>query len=245
VAKSEFFWFVMSSSSLILLLVLIPAAEAEATTTFQSSVDGIRVQVPSGWVVEDVDDVEVTSLQTDEVLGSELLVILCPQSETLPKIGGGFVCPAGADNLVWIERHSDLKSRPEFGVLTRENKSITISDFLAYLIQKDEEELSITDHRLLKNFDRTVNVTDPQTNQTVAMAPAKYVEMSYLNWEGERVDRDFELLVLSNDDGGNTGYFLIIDTPGSPERLPPQHQQIFDSFELLVNDNNTTTSTTR
>jgi hypothetical protein len=57
--------------------------------------------------------------------------------------------------------------------------------------------------------------------------------MSYLNnWEGERVEREFELLVLSND--GNTGYLLIVDTPFSLERLPPKHQQVFDSFELIA-----------
>jgi hypothetical protein len=75
-------------------------------------------------------------------------------------------------------------------VLARENKSITISDFLAYSIQLDEAEFNITDHRLLKNVDGVVNVTDPQTNQTIATAPAKYVEMSYLN-DGEHVVRDF------------------------------------------------------
>jgi hypothetical protein len=125
-----------------LLLFVIVAASPTVTTTgtgttiFQSVVDGIRVQVPSDWFAEDLDNTEVIVQRSGVKTGSELLVILCPQSETLPKIGGGFVCPMGADNQVWIERHSDLKSRPEFGVLTRENKSITISGFLAYDVAK-------------------------------------------------------------------------------------------------------------
>lgn len=205
---------------------------SDSTTIFQSNEDGFRVQVPDGWVVEDTDNVGIFSSFTDRDRPAEMLVLFCPQAETLPKIGGGIECPIGADNLVWVERYTGLKSRPEFAVVVRENKTITTSDFLAYLIQLDEEVNEITDHRILKSIDRAVNVTDTQTNQTVATAPAKYVEISYFNWgEGERVDRDFELLVLSPD--GNTGYFLIISTPGSPQKLPPEHQQIFDSFELV------------
>jgi hypothetical protein len=202
------------------------------TKIFQSNIDGIRVQVPSGWVVVDnINNTELYANSSNEDLEYELLASLCPQSETLPKIAGGIVCSEVADEAVDIYRYSDLRSRPEFAVLERENKSVTTSDFLAYIIQKDKEELNITEHKLLKNIDRVVNVTDSQTNQTIATALAKYVELSYLNWEGERVDRDFELLVVSND--GNTGYFLIIDTRGSPEKLPSAQQQIFDSFELV------------
>jgi hypothetical protein len=173
-------------------------------------------------------------------LGFELLVILCPQTETLPRIGGGIVCSDEADENVWIGRSADLKSRPEFAMLARENKSITISDFLAYYIQFFEK-LHFTDFRLLENIDRVVNVIDPQTNETIATAPAKYVEMSYLDPEGRRDSRDYDLFVMGND--GNTGYILTASLPSStvfslPEKLPLEEQQIFDSFELLQHSNN-------
>lgn len=123
-------------------------------------------------------------------------------------------------------------------MLARENKSITTSDFLAYLIQDAERRTGVTSIRLLENIDRVVNITDPQTNRTIATAPAKYVEVSYSR--GILQETDFHLLVLSND--GNTGYVLIPSTSTvfSPaEELPPEHQQIFDSFELVAATNAT------
>jgi hypothetical protein len=53
--------------------------------------------------------------------------------------------------------------------------------------------------------------------------------------ERER-ERDFALLVLGND--GNTGYVLVLVTSSlvttAEERLPLEHQMIFDSIELVV-----------
>jgi plastocyanin len=207
-----------------------------STKIFQSHIDGIRVQVPNGWVVEDIENTDPNRQQYEKITGAGGLAVLCPQAETLPKIGGGYYCSRGAEDSVTIGRYADLKSRPEFAVLARENKSITISDLLAYHIQFFER-LGFTDFRLLENIDRAVNVTDSQTNQTIATAPAKYVEMSLTNSEGRHSDRDFNLFVLGND--GNTGYVLIASVSKStvfsqtPEKLPSEHQQIFDSLELL------------
>lgn len=212
--------------------------EDNTTTTFQSITDGIRIQVPSGWVVEDIDNIDPNEVQSGKDLGWELLVVLCPQSETLPKIGGGIECSDGADDNVWITRYPDLKSRPEFAALVRENKSITPADLLPYINQLTEELLGddITDFRLLENIDRTVNVTDLETNQTIATAPAKYVEVTYSDSYGIGNYINILFLVLSND--GNTGYFLLPSAPSafSPPQvadLPPVQQQILDSFELL------------
>jgi plastocyanin len=206
--------------------------------TFQSSVDGIRVQVPSGWVVEDIDNTDRDEQKLSRDLGWELLATLCPQEQTLPKIGGGYVCSDGAEDYVNVIRYAELKSRPEFAVLAQQNKSITISDLLAYFIQYDEVELNYTNHILHANIDRLVNVTDSHTNQTIATASAKYVEMSFSNAEGERVESGISLLVLNND--GNTGYVLLptsaseLTTAGE---LSPEYQQILDSFGLLYAPN--------
>ena len=205
------------------------------TTVFQSNVDGIRVQVPNGWVVDDKDNTDPNIQQMERSRGAIELAVLCPQGETLPKIGGGIVCSDGAENYVMIGRFADLGSRPEFSVLVRENKSITISDLLAYYIQF-VEQFNFKNFRLLENTDRAVNVTDPQTNQTIAIAPAKHVETSYVSPLGTPL-REIDLFVLGND--GNTGYILnaAVSTrtnlSPSPEELTPEQQQIFDSFELL------------
>lgn len=114
-----------------------------------------------------------------------------------------------------------------------------MSDFLAYYIQFLGERVNLTDTRLAENIDREINVTDPQTNQTIATAPAKYVEMTYSDSSDIWNYRDFYLVVLSND--GNTGYILnctpsavsLSFLPIPAADLPPEQQQIFDSFELL------------
>ena len=156
----------------------------------------------------------------------------------LPKTGGGYGCSSRAEDYVSIIRFADLQSRPEFSILARENKSIAISDLLAYFIQFQELHFNFTNFELLESIDRAVNVTDSQqANQTIATAPAKYVEISYRDDSGRLIERSFVLLVLGID--GNTGYVLnpVISTStfSSPsEKLPPEHQQIFDSFELVT-----------
>jgi plastocyanin len=204
---------------------------SNVTTTFQSNVDGFRVQVPSGWLVMDTDNTDPRMQQQEKTVEFGQLAMLCPQTETLPMIGGGHRCSDGAGDSVMIIRFADLQSRPEFAVLARENKSITTSDLLAYFIQFFENNYNARNFRLSQDIDKVVNVTDLQTNQTIATAPAKYVEVTYS--VGIQSLDAISLLVLSND--GNTGYALIpaasfLTTAGE---LPPEYPQIFDSFELL------------
>ncbi len=226
----------VSSSLLSAATASSPPLATTATAIFQSNVDGIRVQVPNGWVVEDIDNTDPIVQQTEKDLGYAILARLCPQAETLSKASGGYDCPSEAEDYVSIIRFPDLQSKPEFSIFAHENKSIAISDLLTYLIQFQELHFNFTNFRLLKNIDRVVNVTDSQTNQTTATAPAKYLEISYLDNHSRLMQQGFVLLVLDID--GNTGYFLhpVISTStfSSPaQQLPPEHQQIFDSFKLV------------
>jgi hypothetical protein len=160
--------------------------------------------------------------------------ILCPQDQAIPQIGGEYVCPDEVQDSVSIFRFTALKSRPEFAGVVQQNQNITASDLVAFFIQTLEQRVGYTNFRLLENIDTTVNVTDPQTNETIATAPAKYVETTFLDDQGRRQERDFALVVLSND--GNTGYVLLptISLFPRPEELSPEHQQVFDSFELVA-----------
>lgn len=126
------------------------------------------------------------------------------------QIGGTYLCPnpeAGLDSAsVW--RFADLKSRPEFAGVVQQNQNITTSDLVAFYFLFLEQKANFTNFRLLENIDRTVNVIDPQTNESMATALAKYIEMTFLDDQGIPNERDFALLVLGND--GNTGYVLEI-----------------------------------
>jgi hypothetical protein len=87
--------------------------------------------------------------------------------------------------------------------------------------------------------DTTVNVINSQTNQTEAILPTKFVEITYESTAsgGEALGnfqpiKTFNLFVLSNNT--NTGYAVLIPGRAITEQEPPQPmKQILDSFELL------------
>src|SRR5215216_703470 len=216
------------------------------TRVFQSTVDGIHVGVPDGWVVEDLNNTDSSLQQSEQSYGAGNLVELCPQILATPQIGGTYLCPDTQEGLdsVSVWRFAELKSRPEFAGLVQRNQSITTTDLLAFYFLFLEQKANFTNIRLLQNIDTTVNVIDPQTNETIATAPAKYIETTYLESNGIPNEGDIALLVLSND--GNTGYVLLplaslLITAGE---LPPEHQLVFDSFQLVAANNTTTNSTT-
>jgi hypothetical protein len=83
-------------------------------------------------------------------------------------------------------------------------------------------------------MERAVNVIDPQTNQTIVTVPAHYIQSSFLDDTGI-ASRDFAFLVLGID--GNTGYALLLTGLISRQgELPPEHQQVFDSFALVASN---------
>lgn len=147
----------------------------------------------------------------------------------MPEIGGRYVFPVGGvqGDYVQIIRFADLQSRPEFAVLARKNKSITTSDLLAYFIQDVARQSGLTDFTLV-NIDRTVNVIDPQTNQTTPTSPAKNAEMTYSDSYGIQNYGDLAILMLSN--GGNTGCVLYprAQQMTAAGEFLPEHQHIFD-----------------
>src|SRR5215208_2963516 len=216
------------------------------TTIFQSTVDGIRMGVPDGWVVEDLNNTGSSLQQSEQSYGAVSLVELCPKILATPQIGGTYLCPDAQEGLdsVSVWRFADLKSRPEFAGLVQRNQSITTTDLVAFYFLFLEQKANFTNIRLLQNIDTTVNVIDPQTNETIATGPAKYIETTYLESNGIPNEGDIALLVLSDD--GNTGYILLplaslLTTAGE---LPPEHQLVFDSFQLVAANNTATNSTT-
>jgi hypothetical protein len=214
------------------------------TTIFQSSLDGIRLGVPDGWVVEDKNNTDPGILQSEQSYGAGPLVELCPQGQATPQIGGTYVCPNAQEGLdsVSVWRFANLKSRPEFAGVVQQNKNITTTDLVTFYFLFLEQKANFTNFRLLQNIDTAVNVIDPQTNETIGTAPAKYIVITYQDALGTPSNEDFALLVLNND--SNTGYALlpIISLLTTAGELPPEHQLIFDSFELVAaNSTNTAT----
>jgi hypothetical protein len=108
-----------------------------------------------------------------------------------------------------------------------------ITYLLPYYFLFLEQKATFTNFRVLENIDTTINVIDPQTGVRVTTAPAKYIEMTYLNAQGIPNNGDIALLILSND--GNSGYALLPVASLLPAgELPPEHQLVFDTFELIA-----------
>jgi plastocyanin len=231
---------------------------AEPTTTFQSIPDGFRIQVPNGWVVQDLNSDDPALQQYRNQYGGELLAFICPQDQALPIIGGLYECTIESPDDVDVEafRFVDLQTRPELAVLASQNRSVTTSDLVALYIEylrETQPQEALEGLQIVNDTDTTVNIIDPQTNQTVGTAPAKYIELSHAQpFATGTFLREFALVVLGND--GNTGYVvhpvfwsgLELDA-----ETPPFVRQTLGSFELLSStttttqaSSNTTTSTT-
>jgi hypothetical protein len=222
------------------------------TTTFQSIPDGFRAQVPDGWVVHDINSTDPAWQQFTSQYGVEILANMCPQNQALPVIGGLYECTLESENDVGFQvfRFVDLQTRPELAALASQNRSITTSDLAALYIQfvRESESAEATQGLQIANdTDTTVNVIDPQTNQTVGTVPAKYVELTHANpFATGSFVREFALLVLGND-GGNTAYVvrpMFLEGLESDTETPPFVSQVLDSFELLSSTTTTTQAST-
>jgi hypothetical protein len=223
------------------------AETAPLTTIYQSNVDGFRIGVADGWVVEDPDNNQPSSQILARQLGFGSLADLCPQSQALRDVNGTYYCLPEVSAAIRILRFSELQTRPEFttaGVQENiNNRTITISDFVSFLTQFVEKFFGFKNLQIANTSDTTVNVIDPQTNQTVATAPARYVIYTFtaIDESGREVEgTEIPLAVLNNDT--NTGYVLAPTFPPqssmienkSPRQIVRQMDQMSNSFELLA-----------
>jgi plastocyanin len=218
-------------------------AESEAssgpTITFQDTTDGFRVQVPNGWVVENINTTDL-SQQYLRQYDVERLAEMCPQNQALPVTGGLYSCSMQSPTAhgVLFYRFVDLQTMPELAALARENKSITTNDLLALFIEfqrKVQDPRLFQDLEIVNNTDFAVNVIDSQTNETIGTAPTKHAEYAHTDTSGRGSYKDIVLLALSNDT--NTGYFVVpimLEGLESDREAPAFVRQVLDSFELVT-----------
>jgi hypothetical protein len=96
----------------------------------------------------------------------------------------------------------------------------------------------------------TVDLTNPQTNQTIATVPAKFVEITYSTAIAPNETRSGYLISTATNAtepnlGITKGYTMFYEGSsvsaaeptigfGSLRQLPPAVKQVFDSFELIA-----------
>ena len=247
------------------------------TTAFQSTNDSFSIQVPDGWVIHDVNNTGSTLLE-ETTRGYGILAQLCPEEEeqqqqgaALPNTNSGStnsssistsnVCQ-GSEEVIHIIRYPDLDTRiqPASNVTTTtttNNNNMTTDDVVSYHLQK-LQEVGYRSMQIVNSTETTLNLTNAQTNQPIAIVPAKLVEMAYsTNFAPNEIRKGYFISTATNATAPNLGttkgYAIFYEgnsttistaaaiqtataASGSlaPTVLPPAVGQVFDSFELIA-----------
>jgi PKD repeat protein len=234
-----------------------PAVTQNGTTLFQNTEDGIRLKVPEGWVIHDVNNTGSTLLE-ESTQGYGILAQLCPQEEqqrgaALSNVSGGdtAICQGSEGDIIHMVRYPDLNTRIQAtNNVTINNNNITTDNVLSYHLQK-LQEVGYSIIEIVNSTDTTLNVANAQTNQTIAIVPAKNVEMTYsTNFAPNETRIGYFILTATNvtapNLGTTKGYSVFYEgnsattettiPSGSlaPIPLPAPVRQVFDSFELVA-----------
>ncbi len=219
-------------------LTSIPAVIQNGT--FQSAADGFRLQVPYGWVVQDIDNLHLPNFRVTNEAGFFILAIICPQLEAVQGTAAEmYNCEQSGSSVEIL--HDRLSHRPEFEVI-EDPASITPDDFLAFVIEEMQGR-NYTNVQIINSTDLTINITSPEDpNTTIRTVPAKLVEMTYQLSPGLGDMRSYSILatIPENPQPGLrqmvSGEFVTYEGPalttpsGSP---PPPVQQMFQSLEFI------------
>jgi PKD repeat protein len=240
-----------------------PSAQVtqNGTTMFQSTEDGIRMMVPEGWIIDDVNNTGST-FSEESRQGYGILAQLCPQEQGQAALsnvssGGGNTahCQGSGVDIIHIVRYPDLDARLQAAAnnitTTTNNNNMTIDNILLYHMQK-LEQVGYRGMEIMDNTNTTLNVTNAQTNQTITTVPAKNVEMTYNTTFAPNESRTgYFILTATNETapsrGMTKGYSIFYEglsttaemtttSSGSlvPRPLPQAVKQVFDSFELVT-----------
>ncbi len=237
------------------------------TTPFQSTNDSFSLQVPEGWITHDVSNTG-SALLEETRLGYVLLAQLCSQEEQeqgagafSTNAGGGSTnnsassnnsCQGAQEEVIHIIRYPDLDTRLLANNITTANNNMTTTDnIVSYQLQK-LQEIGYRSMQIVNSVDMTVNLTNPQTSQTVEAMPAKLVEMTYgTNFAPNEIRRGYLVSTATNATAPNLGvikgYSLFYEVNSTTtnataaitrisDSLPPPTLvgQVFDSFELMI-----------
>ena len=219
-------------------LTSIPAVIQNGT--FQSAADGFRLQVPYGWVVQDIDNLHLPNFRVMNEAGFFILAIICPPQEAVQGTAvETYNCEQSGSSVEIL--HDRLSHRPEFEVI-EDPASITPDDFLAFVIEEMQGR-NYTNVQIINSTDLTINITSPEDpNTTIRTTPAKLVEMTYQLSPGLGDMRSYSILatIPENPQPGLrqmvSGEFVTYEGPalttpsGSP---PPPIQQMFQSLEFI------------
>ncbi len=241
-----------------------PTVAQNRTTLFQSAEDGVRLNVPEGWVIHDVNNTG-SMLSEESTQGYAILAQLCPQEEeqeqtALSNINGTgnttTSCRGSEGEVIHIVRYPDLDTRLFANNVTTTNNTMTTTtdNILTYHLQQ-LQEVGYRSMQIVNSTDITLNVRNAQTNETIAAVPAQFVEMIYNTASAPNETREgYFILTATNatqpNVGMTKGYSIFYEGGNSSSAttsqtttpsgnlvlrpLAPPVREVFDSFELVA-----------
>src|SRR5919112_1907349 len=189
-----------------------------------STNDSFSIQVPDGWVIQDLNNTGSTLLE-ETSRGYGILAQLCPEEEQQQQqqqgtqltndggstnSSGNSISPSscqGSEEVIYIIRYPDLDTRIRAtnNVTTSNNNNITTDNVVSYHLQK-LQEVGYRSIQIINSTEVRLNLTSPQTNETIATVPAKVVEIAYNTNSAPPNER-------------RIGYFISTATTGTPPSL--------------------------
>ena len=232
----------------------IENAAGTAATPFQSTSDSFSIQVPNGWIVDDLNN---TGFQLAEELrlGYGLLAELCPEQEQGAQALSADAASAAnstttnnrcqsAQEVVHVIRYPDLNIRMQ-----------PTSNLTQFHLDK-LQEVGYRNVQIANTTDMTVNLTNPLTNETIQTVPATFADITYNTAISPNETRTGHYILTSTNNtapnatatkgyavfyegnaGGinnTSGAATITPTTIISSPLSSQVAQMLDSFELIV-----------
>jgi hypothetical protein len=223
-------------------------------TTFQSTDDdSFSVQVPQGWIIQDVNNTG-PALSEEMTLGYAILAQLCPEEQQRAVPSNASISTTscqGAQDVIHIIRYPDLDTRLLANNITTNNNMTTIDNILMYHLQK-LQDVGYLRMQPVNITDVTLNLRNPETNEIVTTEPAMLVEMRYSTGVSPDETRAGYFILTATDAtapnvGTTKGYSVFyegnttstttaaeITTAAASLPPPPSIAQLFDSFELIA-----------
>ena len=235
------------------------------TRLLENTKDNFRVQIPEGWVIQDVNNTGY-ALAAEATQGYGILAQLCPEGEeegqqqqqqgALTNVSGsssGSCKQQVQGEIVHIIRYPNLGAR--LGIAVSDIRDIIPDSILEYEIQK-LQEVGYRDINVVNSTDTTINIHYTTTEDVPAAnvtVPAKLIEMTYsTNSAPDEMRRGYLILTATNATPPNletvTGYSIFYEgasgavaaeqttTPAGNLSLPAPVSQVFGSFELIASE---------
>jgi PKD repeat protein len=239
------------------------STSARANSSALSTEDSFRVQIPQGWLIQDVKNTGF-ALGSEVLQGYGILAQLCPveqeeqqqqqqqplqgvpQSDANSNVSSTTdgTCQGVQEEMIHILRYPNLAARIGLSledIIRTDNVSASV--ILAYQMQK-LQEAGYRDVRVVNSSDITINVdfgTGLENNITTARLPAKIAELTYTtNLAPDEPKRGYFVSAATHVTPHNlglvTGYGIFYEGSVLEAATPKeqQHQTTIQTGNLLL-----------